>query len=70
MDFVELYGEPPVDSDMWYRLRKEERLDQQLKDMAIEEDDLADDFFETGFLSLNAGQDDEDGVFQLPMPED
>lgn len=74
-DFVELYGEPPIDSEMWYRLRQEERLDQQLNDMSIEEDDLADDFFETSFLSLTnpAGREidgDEDFVFQLPVIED
>ncbi|EXJ61292.1 uncharacterized protein A1O5_11849 [Cladophialophora psammophila CBS 110553] len=65
-DFRDLYGSPPEDSDMWFRLKQYELLEQ---DMAKERgDDLAHDLFETDFFPFgNAKLDDED--FQLPTPE-
>ncbi|KIW96564.1 uncharacterized protein Z519_01955 [Cladophialophora bantiana CBS 173.52] len=65
-DFRDLYGSPPEDSDMWFRLKQYELLEQ---DIAQERaDDLSDDLFETDFFPFgNAKLDDED--FQLPTPE-
>ncbi|KIX93310.1 uncharacterized protein Z520_10953 [Fonsecaea multimorphosa CBS 102226] len=65
-DFRDLYGSPPEESDMWFRLKQYELLEQ---DMAQDEgDDLANDLFETDFFPFeNAKLDDED--FQLPIPE-
>lgn len=64
--FRDLYGSPPVESDMWFRLKAYELLE----DAAPKEDgdDLADDLFEADFFPFeNSRLDDED--FQLPMPE-
>lgn len=57
--FRELYGEPPEGSEMWLRLREHELL------MGDVDDNLANDLFEGGLDEL-AEEDDE--VFQLPMP--
>lgn len=64
-DFVRLYGQPPVESNMWFRLKEYELLEE------AEGDDLADELFDTDFFPLSAKNDeeDEDDVFQLPMPE-
>lgn len=64
-DFVRLYGQPPVESNMWFRLKEYELLEQE------EGDGLADELFETDIFSSNAEgiEDDEEDVFQLPMPE-
>lgn len=65
-DFRDLYGSPPVESDMWFRLKNYELLE---KDISKEDNDsLADDLFEPDFFPFeNSKLDDED--FQLPMPE-
>lgn len=65
-DFRDLYGSPPLESDMWFRLREHELLEEAIaKDDA---DGLADDLFESDFFPFdNSKLDDED--FQLPMPE-
>ncbi|OAP62499.1 hypothetical protein AYL99_04704 [Fonsecaea erecta] len=65
-DFRDLYGSPPEESDMWFRLKQYELLE---RDMAQDEgDDLADELFETDFFPFgNAKLDDED--FQLPIPQ-
>ena len=60
--FVELYGDPPVDSEMWFRLQEKRRLRRQ-----VDEDDtdpLVDDLFTIDGLSLD-NNDDED--FQLSI---
>ncbi|KAI1614628.1 hypothetical protein EDD36DRAFT_474499 [Exophiala viscosa] len=65
-EFRDLYGTPPIESDMWFRLRAYELLD----DANVKEgaDDLADGLFEADFFPFeNLRLDDED--FQLPMPE-
>lgn len=65
-DFRDLYGSPPEESDMWFRLKEYELLEE-----TIAKDDaqgLADDLFEADFFPFdNSKLDDED--FQLPMPE-
>jgi hypothetical protein len=60
-----LYGSPPVESDMWFRLKKYELLEEELaKDNA----DIEEDLFESDFFPFdNTKLDVED--FQLPMPE-
>lgn len=65
-DFRDLYGSPPVESDMWFRLKAYELLE---KDEAkSEQDDLAGDLFGADFFPFeNSKLDDDD--FQLPMPE-
>jgi hypothetical protein len=64
-DFRDLYGSPPVESDMWFRLKKYELLEEELaKDNA----DIEEDLFESDFFPFdNTKLDVED--FQLPMPE-
>ncbi len=64
-DFLDLYGSPPEESDMWFRLKKYELLEQDLaKDTDGDEEDL---FGNDLFPFDNTKLDDED--FQLPMPE-
>ena len=64
-DFVRLYGQPPQESNMWFRLKEFELLEEQ-----DDGDELADELFDTDFFPPNTKhlEDDED-VFQLPMPE-
>ena len=60
--FVKLYGDPPVDSEMWFRLQEKRRLRRQ-----VDEDDadpLVDDLFTMDSLALN---DDDDEDFQLSI---
>ncbi|KAK6369580.1 hypothetical protein LTS17_009486 [Exophiala oligosperma] len=62
-DFRDLYGSPPIESDMWFRLKEYELLE---KDGSMDAD-LVDDLFEPDFFPFeNSKLDDED--FQLPMP--
>jgi hypothetical protein len=64
-DFRDLYGSPPVESDMWFRLKQFELLEE---DLAKDNGDSEEDLFDTGFFPFdNSKLDDED--FQLPMPE-
>jgi len=65
-DFRDLYGSPPIESDMWFRLKAYELLE---KDGSNDkQDDLTDDLFEADFFPFeNSKLDDDD--FQLPMPE-
>ncbi|RVX68914.1 hypothetical protein B0A52_07569 [Exophiala mesophila] len=65
-DFRDLYGSPPEESDMWFRLKEYELLEEDIaKDDA---EGLADELFEADFFPFdNSKLDDED--FQLPMPE-
>jgi hypothetical protein len=64
-DFRDLYGSPPVESDMWFRLKRYELLEE---DLAKDNDDVEDGLFGTDFFPFdNAKLDDDD--FQLPMPE-
>jgi hypothetical protein len=66
-DFRDLYGSPPIESDMWFRLKQYELLEAQDHidaDLEAGGDGLfKDDFFPFEGQRLN----DED--FQLPMPE-
>lgn len=65
-DFRDLYGSPPEESEMWFRLKAYELLE---KDVSKDDgDDIADDLFEADFFPFeNSKLDDDD--FQLPMPE-
>ena len=64
-DFVRLYGTPPVESEMWFRLKEYELIEERIKES--EDDDLADDLFGANFFPGDEEADDE-GDFQLPMP--
>lgn len=65
-DFRDLYGSPPAESDMWFRLKNHELLEREIS--GDNNDDIANDLFETDFFPFeNSKLDDED--FQLPMPE-
>ena len=64
-DFVKLYGTPPAESEMWFRLKEHELIEESMKD--DKGDDLADDLFGTDFFPTGE-EGDEDDVFQLPMP--
>lgn len=64
-EFVRLYGTPPLESEMWFRLKEHELIEESIKD--VEGDDLADDLFGADFFP--GGDEGDDGdVFQLPMP--
>lgn len=65
-EFVRLYGQPPEESKMWFRLKEYELLEQE-----VEGAELADELFDTDFFPSTSGavDDDDDDVFQLPMPE-
>lgn len=66
-DFVRLYGQPPVESNMWFRLKEFELLEEEMKE---EQDELSQELFDTNFFSCGREYDDDDDeVFQLPMPE-
>lgn len=65
-DFRDLYGSPPAESDMWFRLKNYELLERDISN--DNDDDITDDLFENDFFPFeNSKLDDED--FQLPMPE-
>lgn len=64
-DFVRLYGTPPVDSEMWFRLKEHELIEERIKENGG--DELAGDLFDANFFPGGEEADDED-VFQLPMP--
>ncbi|KAK5050803.1 hypothetical protein LTR84_003362 [Exophiala bonariae] len=65
-DFRDLYGSPPAESDMWFRLKNHELLEREISN--DNDDEIANDLFETDFFPFdNSKLDDED--FQLPMPE-
>jgi len=64
-DFRDLYGSPPEESDMWFRLKRYELLEE---DLAKDNGNVDEELFESDFFPFdNAKLDDED--FQLPMPE-
>jgi len=64
--FRELYGSPPAESEMWFRLRECEESSDRNDDT---DDDAAHELFDTDFFPFEQENDDGDGVFQLPMPE-
>lgn len=64
-DFVRLYGTPPVESEMWFRLKEHELIEEEIK--VNEGEELADDLFGTDFFPGGEEADDEE-IFQLPMP--
>lgn len=64
-DFLRLYGQPPVGSTMSHRLHEFELLEEELKE---EGDEVTDELFNTGFFTGGL-VDDDDEVFQMPMPE-
>ena len=64
-DFRDLYGSPPVESDMWFRLKQYELIEE---DLAKNDDNSEEALFGTNYILFDdAKLDDED--FQLPMPE-
>lgn len=64
--FVELYGEPPVESDMWFRLREFELLEEKID--GLEGEEVGDPLFDTDVFPLGGNTHDEED-FQLPVPE-
>ena len=64
-NFLRLYGQPPAGSRMSHRLHEFELLEEELKQ---EGDEVTDELFSTGFFTGGL-EDDDDEVFQLPMPE-
>ena len=64
-DFLDLYGEPPVGSEMWYRIHASDIFDKE----AEEETDqtLADGFFGTNFFPPIEDEEEKE-LFQLPIP--
>jgi hypothetical protein len=64
-EFVRLYGTPPIESEMWFRLKEHELIEESIKDG--EGDELADDLFGADFFPCG-DEGDNDDVFQLPMP--
>ena len=63
-DFVKLYGEPPEDSELWWRLQQQKWRREDDKD---EQDELADGLFD--MEQLRVGLDDEEEDFEMPLPE-
>jgi hypothetical protein len=64
-DFRDLYGSPPEESDMWFRLKQYELLGE---DTAVDKGTDHGELFDGDFFPFdNAKLDDED--FQLPLPE-
>jgi hypothetical protein len=63
-DFVRLYGTPPVESEMWFRLKEHELIEERIKES--EDHEPADEIFDTNFFPGGEEDDDED-VFQLPL---
>ena len=66
-EFVTLYGQPPAESDMWFRLKEYELLEQEDIDNGV-----SDTLFDTDVYNgeePELGLDEGDEVFQLPMPE-
>ncbi|KPI45832.1 uncharacterized protein AB675_601 [Cyphellophora attinorum] len=67
-DFVQLYGQPPIGSSMWDRLKQYELLEEQ--DIA---NGVSDTLFDTDFLGAeepDLALKDDGVVFQLNTPED
>ncbi|EHY51814.1 hypothetical protein ABEF95_001260 [Exophiala dermatitidis] len=65
-DFRDLYGSPPVESDMWFRLKEYELLEQDV--LKADCGELDEELFDTDVFPFdNSKLDDDD--FQLPMPE-
>jgi hypothetical protein len=67
-DFVRLYGQPPIGSSMWDRLKQYELLEEE--DIA---NGVSDTLFDTDFFGAeepDLGLKDDGEVFQLNMPED
>lgn len=64
-EFVRLYGQPPQESNMWFRLKEHELLEPD------DGEEPVDELFDTDFFASSAKnvEDDDDDVFQLPMPE-
>jgi hypothetical protein len=64
-DFVLRYGQPPAESNMWFRLKEFELLEQEEG-----ADQLGDDLFDNEIFPIGIdGLSDDEEVFQLPMPE-
>ncbi|EXJ96478.1 hypothetical protein A1O1_01604 [Capronia coronata CBS 617.96] len=65
-DFRDRYGSPPVESDMWFRLKEYELLEQDTS--KVDGDEPEGDLFDTEVFPFeNTKLNDDD--FQLPMPE-
>lgn len=66
-DFVRLYGQPPVESRMWFRLKEYEWITRKPDD-GEDESDPTEDLFHIDDLNFGINDENEE-VFQLPMPE-
>jgi hypothetical protein len=65
-EFRELYGEPPVGSNMWDRFRQHGLFD---KEIEIDEEDMAGQF--RGRKDQGEAEaEEEEEIFELPMPEE
>jgi hypothetical protein len=65
-EFRELYGEPPVGSNMWDRFRQHGLFD---KEIETDEEDMAGQFRGTKDQG-EAEAEEEEEIFELPMPEE
>ena len=69
-DFVKLYGQPPEESKMWFRLQEYQLLEDEVKADLKEEEENLDALFDSNDLNFGLEEGDDDDVFQLPMPDD
>ena len=61
LDFRKLYGEPPIGSEMWGRLRHFDLLDEESADV----DDQA-----SRIWGMDLADEEEEEIFQLPVPDE
>lgn len=64
-EFVKLYGTPPMESEMWFRLMEHELIEGSIKDG--EGDEPANELFGADFVP-GGDEGDDDDIFQLPLP--
>lgn len=66
-EFRKLYGEPPMGSKMWDRFRIHGLFDEETE---MDEEDLAGQLWRTGIYCDEGAEEEEEEIFQLPMPDE